>query len=412
MGRLKVLVITNWYPTQESPAKAVWVREHAKAAGTFAEVRVLHCAGPDRTLKPLWKAEPETDETLREGIRTYRLWYRQPPLPLVSYLMYSWAIFRAFLQIVDQGFRPDVIHVQVYDAAGPALLIGKLNRIPVVVSEHFSSFPRKLLGRLDIFKAWLAFRWADAVLPVSRTLQRAIEDYGIRAHFQVIPNAVDSRLFYPAPAPKTEGSRKHILFTGQLAPVKGVPCLLHALSRLAGKRSDWHVDIVGDGNAREEYQHLAADLRLADRVTFHGIKTRHQVAEFMRRADLFVLSSLCETFSAPAIEALSAGIPVVSTRCGGPEEFITEGVGVLVSPGDADSLAGGLDYMLDHLHRYAPVYLSQYAKERFSLERVGAQLHALYLSVTCGRQPGRRVDELQASVTLPEPENCGQPRLG
>jgi L-malate glycosyltransferase len=200
---------------------------------------------------------------------------------------------------------------------------------------------------------------------------------------------------------------------GQLVPVKGVPCLLHSLSRLAGKRDDWHVDIVGDGNAQEDYQHLAADLGLADRVTFHGVKTRQQVAEFMRRADLFVLSSLCETFSAPAIEALSAGIPVVSTRCGGPEEFITEDVGLLVSPGDADGLAAGLEYVLDHLHRYAPGSLSRYAKERFSLERVGAQLQALYLSVACGRQPDKCADELQASVATSPPENCGrQPRLG
>jgi glycosyltransferase involved in cell wall biosynthesis len=94
-----------------------------------------------------------------------------------------------------------------------------------------------------------------------------------------------------------------------------------------------------------------------------------------------VLSSLCETFSAPAIEALATGIPVLSTRCGGPEEFITQDVGLLVAPADEESLYKGLEYMLDNLHLYSPQRISQYAAERFSPEVVGAKLHALYQSL-------------------------------
>jgi glycosyltransferase involved in cell wall biosynthesis len=132
------------------------------------------------------------------------------------------------------------------------------------------------------------------------------------------------------------------------------------------------------------YQQLALDLKLGEAVAFHGFKTKREIAAMMRQADLLVVSSLAETFSVPAAEALACGIPVLCTRCGGPEEFIVEEVGRVVSPGDADVLFEGLDSMLDSLHRYLPERLAQYARERFSPQCVGAKLHALYESLTQG----------------------------
>jgi glycosyltransferase involved in cell wall biosynthesis len=381
MDRLKILFITNWYPTPEEPAKAVWAREHAKAVKLYDDVHVLHCVGTDLSLKSRWKTEEESNEDLRDGIPTHRVWYRPLPIAKLSYLIYLWGIFRTFQLIVKEGFRPDVIHVHVYDAGGPAILIGRLNRIPVVVTEQFSSFPRALLGRLDLLKARFAFRWANKVLPVSQALQKAIENYGLRAHFQVVPNVADTAIFYPPSSLRTNQPPKRILYVGQLVPVKGIPYLLQALSRLSQSREDWRLDIVGDGVARAEYENLAADLKLSGQVVFQGLRTKREVAEFMRRADLFVLPSLYETFSAPAIEALATGTPVLATRCGGPDDFVTKDVGMLVTPGDAEALCTGLEYMLDHLHLYRSKEISQYAAEQFSPEIVGARLHAVYRSV-------------------------------
>jgi glycosyltransferase involved in cell wall biosynthesis len=383
--RVKVLFITNWYPSREQPLKAIWVREQVKSVQLHDDVAVLHCVGPEAKLRKLWRIEAESDEELRDGVSTYRIWYRHSPVPRTTYLIYLWSIFAGFKHIVRRGFRPDIIHVHVYDAGAPAVYIAKLNGIPVVVAEHFSSFPRRLLGPLDLVKAWLAFRWADRVLPVSRHLQNAIEEYGFRARFQVIPNVADTTLFFPQPKARRDPDVKRIVFVGQLAPVKGIPYLLEAASYLHGKRDDWHMDILGDGEERMEYERLAADLKLGKIVTFHGTRSRREVAEFMQRADLFVLPSLAETFSAPAAEALACGTPVLATRCGGPEEFIVEDVGLLVPPGDANALFQGLDRMLNDLHLYSRERISQFARERFSQEVVGAQLHSVYQYLTGSR---------------------------
>src|SRR5579872_1003883 len=116
MRRLKVLFVTNWYPTYDYPTKAIWVREYAKAVKLYDDVRVLHCAGLDPDLEKLWIVQPETNESLLEGIPTYRLWYRPSPIPKTSYFIYLWSVLRTFQEIVQEGFRPDVIHVHVYDA--------------------------------------------------------------------------------------------------------------------------------------------------------------------------------------------------------------------------------------------------------------------------------------------------------
>jgi glycosyltransferase involved in cell wall biosynthesis len=282
--------------------------------------------------------------------------------------------------LAAQGFRPDVIHAHVYEAGLPAVLIGRLHKIPVVVSEHYTGFPRKLLSRREVRKAKLAFRLAKNVLPVSHSLQRGIEAYGIRARFQVIPNVVDTSLFYPALSKPSDRDPNRLLFVGLLDPShkKGVPYLLRALAQLQERREDWHLDIVGDGEARTEYERMARELGIADKVSFLGLKPKEEVAEFMRQADLFVLPSLYETFAVVVAEALACGIPVLATRSGGPEEFVTNDVGMLVPPGDSHALCEGLDYMLSHLDDFIPANISNYANRRFSPESIGAQLQAIY----------------------------------
>ena len=383
MKRLKVLFITAWYPTKENPVGCVFVREHAKAVRLYDDVVVLHCAGVDPNLKGLWRMERETDERLTEGIPTYRVWHRRSPIPKTSYLIHLWSVFRAFPRVIDQAFRPDIIHAHVHIAGAPAGLMGKLYHIPVVVTEHSSGFPGKLLRRQDLREAWLAFKWASVVMPVSRSLQQAIEAYGIKARFRVVPNVVDTSLFHPNPPTQPKGQLKRILFVGLLdhSHRKGVPYLLRALTQLHQQRDDWHLDIVGDGSARVEYEQLAMALGIFDEVTFHGLKPRAEVAKYMRQCDFFVLPSLFETFGVVLVEALATGKPVIATDIGGPNEIVTEQVGLLVPPRDAAALAAAIDYMLDHYEEYPPGTLAEYVQQRFSYEVVGQIFNRVYHEV-------------------------------
>lgn len=383
MARLKVLFVTSWYPTKEQPVGGIFVREHAKAVQLYDDVVVLHLAGPRPGLRRTWELEMEPDSALIEGIPTYRLWYRRLPVPKTSFLIRVWGTFAAIRKLKENGFNPDIIHANVYDSAAAVLPAVRLYHIPFVVTEHWSGFPRRLLGRLDAWAARIAFGSAGIVIPVSHILKRSIEDYGIRARFHVVPNVVDTDLFHPGERPRSSGDVKKLLFVGLLdhAHIKGVPYLLQSLSALKRKRSDWHLDIVGDGPARKEYERMVEDLGLKDNVTFLGLKPKWAVAELMRSATLFVLPSVTETFGVVAAEALASGTPVLATRCGGPEEFVTTEVGELVPPRDPVALAQGINRILESIERFDSQKISEYAVRQFGRSVVGLKLHQLYLGL-------------------------------
>lgn len=391
MGRLKILFVTTWYPTADRPVDGIFVREHAKAVQLYDDVVVLHCAGFDRALRASWRLVEEQDAGLTEGVRAYRLWWRLSPLPKTSYLFFVWAVLRAYLALQRAGFRPDVIHAHVYEASVPAAIVAQLFRLPLVITEHFSAFPRRALSRVDVWKARIAFRLADRVLPVGEALRRGIQDNRIRARFEIVPNVADTALFFPDPGRPRASLPRRLLFVGALEPkhIKGVPYLLDALAILHRRRSDWRLDIIGDGPTRSEYERKTAELGLATVVTFHGHQPKPSIAALMRRADLFVLPSLWENNPCVVLEAMASGLPVLSTRAGGIPELVDDTAGRLVPPADAAALAEALDQMLDRAGDFSPDLIARRAAERFSPDRVGQQIDAVYRAVVRNRLAGQ-----------------------
>jgi len=380
MEKLKVLFITDWYPSQSEPVAGVFVQEHAQAVKPYADVMVLHCVGGRNDIKGCWTIEREQDVALTQGITTYRMWHRVSKLSPT--LMYVWGTLKAYKYILASGFQPDIIHAHVFTAGVPAVIIGMLNHLPVVITAHSTSFPRKALNRFGVSLARFAFQRAATVLTVSHALQRAIKAYDIQACFAVIPNAIDTKIFYPLSIPKDSKSPAKLLAVGMMhtSHKKGIPVLLRALAALKLKRQDWYLDIIGDGSTRVEYEKLASDLGLASQITFHGVRPRDDVATFMREATVFVLPSLFETFSVVTAEALASGTPVIATRCGGPEEFVRDGIdGFLIPPGDVQALENALYKMLDNVHLFKTSIIAQNACEYFAPEIIGRHIHQIYI---------------------------------
>ncbi len=386
MRRLKVLFITEWYPIPEQPMKGIFVQEHARAvAAQGHDVTVLHCAGKDPLLSAMWRMEQETDPALTAGLPTYRMWRRSGPAPGVSSAAYLQGTIGAYRRLAADGFRPDILHANIYESGVPAVLIGRQIGAPVVISEHASDFVRRRLPPWQVQKARFAFARAARVLPVSHALQGAIERYGIRARFTVVPNVVDTETFVLPASPRQVGDPHRLLAVGSLTPIKGYDRLLRALALLRQTREDWRLTIAGEGPEREALATLTGELGLTDRVTFPGYRSKAEVAALMRESDLFVLSSLTETFSAATAEALASGLPVLATRCGGPEEYLTPELGHLVAADDVDALYAGLAEMLARLADFDPRVLGAFARNRFSPGEVGRQIDAVYEECLAGR---------------------------
>jgi glycosyltransferase involved in cell wall biosynthesis len=104
--------------------------------------------------------------------------------------------------------------------------------------------------------------------------------------------------------------------------------------------------IVGDGNLRANLEERCRSLSLADHVTITGF--RNDALEFIRLADVFVMSSRLEGLGTSIMDAQALEAPVVATRTGGIPEIVEDGVtGLLAAPDDAVSLAAALERMLD-----------------------------------------------------------------
>jgi len=158
---------------------------------------------------------------------------------------------------------------------------------------------------------------------------------------RVIPLGVDARLFRPRQAARVPG--RIIAVASADSALKGTATLLHAVAKLVTDR-DVHLIIVGRPTPATE--RLAAQLSLADRVTFtHGLDDQ-TFSALLASAEIAVVPSLYEGFSLPAIEHMASGTPLVASRSGALPE-VTGDAAALVTPADSEELAGALRRLHD-----------------------------------------------------------------
>lgn len=258
--------------------------------------------------------------------------------------------------------RPDALIAAMWPLTVISPLAARMSgfRSTVLVSEHamlsHQYAPRGGLHRLALrISTSLGYRLASARVGVS---QGTCTDMAVLSHlptdrFTTIHNPVRPAL-RPAPGELSvantlwanDGPR--ILTVGNLKPVKNHPLLLQAFARL--NRPEARLMILGQGQSEAALRQIASDLGIADRVIFAGFHS--DPSPFYATADLFVLSSDHEGFGNVIVEALSFGLPVVSTDCpSGPAEILQRGqFGSLVPVGNARALARAMEDAL-----FAPV---------------------------------------------------------
>jgi len=380
-SRLNVLMFPAWYPSPTRPFLATFHREHARATALYHELVVLD-APREHTEGVRGR---QVEDVMEDGIRIVRLRYGRAPVPRTTMARYIGAVIATYRGLVRSGFRPDVIHGHLYFIALPAVILGRLFRVPVVITENAECFATGL-SRADRLEARFALGMADRVLPVSRSLRVLMERQGVRARYEEIPNAVDTKVFYPDAVAGARGDGPYRLLTvARMMPVKGVANLLRSLAVLRRVRSDVTLDIVGDGAHRAEYEALAGSLGLGRDVRFLGFQPREAVAELMRAAHGFVLASLTENCPCVLLEAMASGLPIVATDVGGVREFVPEHMGAFAPREDPEALAGTIAAMLARLPSFDPAEMASYARGRFSLEAVGAQVDRVYRAVLSER---------------------------
>jgi len=272
---------------------------------------------------------------------------------------------------------PEILIAVMWPLTVIATIAFRLSRCSgrVVVSDHttlslstaeYSKHRKKVL--VQTIK-WV-YPLADVRLAVSNGVAADIKQLAGLANskFNVIHNPIDMPIEDKA-VENTIRERCRVINVGSLKWQKNHALLIKAFAKLL-EHIDAELVIVGDGELRSQLEELIAGLDLQDYVTLVGFK-KDVAAEYIR-ADLFVLSSNCEGFGNVIVEAMSAGVPVVSTDCqSGPREILAEGkYGTLVPIDDVDALAKAMLKSLQQPHD------GQLLKNRaadFSLEKIANQ---------------------------------------
>ena len=365
---MNVLFLTSSYPVPEHPWLGIFVREHARAVAPHAEVAValLDRSDDTRTVR----VEDADGEFM-----TVRARYPTRP-SFVSYVSNIWAAVLAYRRLRHRGFEPDVIHAHFFLAGIPAVVLGRLFRKPVVVTEQWSVFlpddPMTLSPAMQR-AARFAYERAAVVMPVSTALRDGIRAIGAEADFRIVPNVVDTGVFHPNGTEPARSGPARLIGVGGLYDAKGWEHLLDALALVD---RELHLDLVGDGVLRPDLEARAARLGIADRVTFHGWRPKEEVADRLREADLFVITSHYDSNPCAVIEALASGIPVVATAVGGIPEMVRDGMGLLAEPGNPHSIAAAIDAALAQTWDHDAI--ARVAGDRYGLARVGADFAAIY----------------------------------
>ncbi len=366
MKRLKLLVVPKWYPWPDRPVFGAFCREHARALATEHDVVVLASLATPRPDFAIFRLE----DAVEDGIRTLRVRYRRPFLRPAAMGCQLLGMLAAWRRLRREGWRPDVVHAHVFEAAPPALALGHLGRAPVVITEHYTGFQRGLVSGYDRLIAKWSFEHAALVAPVSEELAGHLRELAPRATFEVVPNVVDTETFAPSSERRPGDGR--LLNIAALAEKKGHRYLLEALTDLPQVT----LDVVGDGELRADLKRQVRTLDLGDRVRFLGERSKQEVAELMRDADLFVLPSLAENLPVVLIEAQASGLPAVTTRVGGVPELVDDAAGEIVPPADPPALAAAIRTAL--ARDFDGPALAARARDRYGYDAIRDRWTAIY----------------------------------
>lgn len=373
--------ISIWYPLPELPQRGIFIKRHALSILPFAEVSVVVPVSKKGQSKT---CEISAEKTA-EGLLEIRVFYKKSTFPLVSLFINAWRLIRAVLKGLSKAEeelgQTDLIVFQNLCRTPPLVLAGFLKRKKFALFEHYSGWVTgdfRFTDRLFMPLYRLAAKKACALLVVSHFLQKKMEDLGIKANYHVVPNIVEVPLSSKS---KKQTGTKTILYVGAFRErLKNTSLLLKAAHELKKKRSDFKVVLVGGGEDEEKLKNLAKELRLDNVVEFRGVLPPEKVAELYLAADVVVVTSRVETFSVVAAEAMGSGVPVITTRCGGPEEFITEGEGIVLKSFEPQELAEALDSVLSGKISFDREKIKEKAGQLFSAEKVGEKLFKILSS--------------------------------
>jgi len=282
------------------------------------------------------------------------------------------AIYR-LLKLIYYKIKPDIIHSALWSANIISRVVGWLFKIPVICDLHCNYFHqgkfRNLLERVSL-------NLPCKLVAVSNSTKDSFEKYLKPAQkISVISNGINIKHIHEY---KKDIKEFVIGSVGRLVPVKNYDVLLKAFA-LLNKSINAKVYLVGDGPERKNLENLAKDLGIENQVKFYG--SQNNAYEFYRNFDCFVLPSESEGMSIALLEALSFGLPIVTTHYKNSHDVIVDGInGFLVSHGNDHELSNAILRLYEDKNLCESIRKSnlQLSKSKFDIKIMAQKYEKVY----------------------------------
>ena len=377
---MRVLVIPSWYPNGEDKLMGIYHKEFTEALNIYGIEANMLFIERERISKPLNYLFMKKKEIINE--RNYKVYIHKllnlEPINFnLGMKLYTKKLEKAFKEYLKNNKKPNVIHAQVAIPAGyAACALGKKYNIPVIVTEHYSQFEN--FYKDNKYKKYSEYVFKNSTYStVSKYMRDVVLKYTNECH--IIPNLVDTKTFNNN-IKRKKNKTFNLVCICALRIGKNVDIAIKSIRKLKDKNYDIHLDIIGDGFNKDYYEQLSKELDLNKQITFHGRKTKKEIAEILKKEHALLITSRLETFGIPGIEAMASGIPIISTNCCGPTEYINNKVGVICNIEDVDDMTNKIQYVINNYDKYDSDYIKKFAN-KYSKEEVIKKTIKLYKKI-------------------------------
>ncbi len=385
--RKKIFHIARWYPDRNDDLGGVFVKNHVEAISQKNDCIVLYCS-----VDPKLKTKTtDIDFEVHNGVPTYRAYYKKkitgfsPLDKLLKLRLYFKLMSQIYKRACNEYGNPDINHVHVLLRTGIfANRILKKFGVPYIISEHWSIYLESkkefFTGTRRLFTKKV-IKNASAVTAVSKKLLNAIQNLGVENKYTVVPNTINETSFenkYYKP-----GKKKKLIHVSEFNDRdKNVSGLLEVINQISQLRSDFEFHLVGYGAAERKLKnYIEANEHLQKVVVFHGKVTGQALARLYGESDVFILFSNTETFACVIIESLCSGTPVISTDVGIAKEVIHAENGMIINPGDQQSLEAAIIKLLDEEISFDRDLVTQSFERKYGHKNISEVFDSIYSEV-------------------------------
>jgi glycosyltransferase involved in cell wall biosynthesis len=296
--------------------------------------------------------------------------FRYPSLPLPLGDISTAIPVSPFMDQVLPILKLDVIHTHhpVLLGQTAARKAAELN-LPLVFTfhtqyweyTHYIPFPQEIIQEFlkNAVHRWLKEfmqKCQHIIIPSESLKEILVGNYGLHERYSVIPTGTNLEPFLNANgkalrAEQGWNDETVLISVGRLAPEKNWDTLLQAFAKVHEEHPEARLVLIGDGPARQNLEGLAAELGIADRVTFTGSVPFEEIPRYLKAADIFAFASVTETQGLVTIEAMAAGLPVVAVDGPGTRDIVEHSKQGFLVENDPKALAKGLNKLLSDPQR-------------------------------------------------------------